>query len=38
MSKADYALGTLNGLGETLPNPHLFIYPFIRREAFFPLG
>ena len=27
------ALGTLSGLGETLPNPHLLIYPFIRKEA-----
>jgi len=33
MSGADIALGTLSGLGETLPNPHLLIYPFIRREA-----
>ena len=33
MSKADIAMGTLSGLGETLPNPHLLIYPFIRREA-----
>ncbi|OGO21743.1 MAG: cell filamentation protein Fic [Chloroflexi bacterium RBG_16_50_9] len=33
ISKADIALGTLSGLGETLPNPHLLIYPFIRREA-----
>jgi Fic family protein len=33
MSKADIALGTLSGMGETLPNPHLLIYPFIRREA-----
>ena len=33
ISKADLALGTLSGLGETLPNPHLLIYPFIRREA-----
>ena len=33
ISKADHALGTLAGLGETLPNPHLLIYPFIRREA-----
>ena len=33
MSRADIALGTLSGLGETLPNPHLLIYPFIRREA-----
>ena len=33
ISKADLAVGTLSGLGETLPNPHLLIYPFIRREA-----
>jgi len=33
VSSADLALGTLSGLGETLPNPHLLIYPFIRREA-----
>ena len=33
ISKADLALGTLSGLGENLPNPHLLIYPFIRREA-----
>jgi len=33
ISEADLALGTLSGLGETLPNPHLLIYPFIRREA-----
>ena len=33
ISNADIAVGTLSGLGETLPNPHLLIYPFIRREA-----
>jgi Fic family protein len=33
VSKADLAVGTLSGLGETVPNPHLLIYPFIRREA-----
>ncbi len=33
VSHADLALGTLSGLGEALPNPHLLIYPFIRREA-----
>jgi Fic family protein len=33
VSKADIGVGTLSGLGETLPNPHLLIYPFIRREA-----
>lgn len=32
-SKANLALGILSGLGETLPNPHLLIYPFIRKEA-----
>ena len=33
VSRADIAVGTLSGLGETLPNPHLLIYPFVRREA-----
>lgn len=33
VSSADLALGILSGLGETLPNPHLLIYPFSRREA-----
>jgi Fic family protein len=33
LSRSDLAMGTLSGLGETLPNPHLLIYPFIRREA-----
>ncbi|MGD0116337.1 MAG: Fic family protein [Dehalococcoidia bacterium] len=33
LSEADRALGTLNGMGETLPNPHLLIVPFTRREA-----
>jgi Fic family protein len=32
-SRADLALGTLSGLGETLLNPHLLIYPFVRKEA-----
>ena len=32
-SRADLALGMLSGLGETLPNPHLLIYPFVRKEA-----
>jgi Fic family protein len=32
-SRADLALGTLSGLGENLPNPHLLIYPFVRKEA-----
>lgn len=33
VSKADHALGVLSGIGENLPNPHLLIYPFIRKEA-----
>jgi Fic family protein len=33
LSNANHALGTLSGLGERLPNPHLFIAPFLRREA-----
>ena len=33
LSDADRALGTLNGMGETLSNPHLLIVPFTRREA-----
>jgi Fic family protein len=33
LSQASHSLGNLVGLGETLPNPHLLIYPFIRREA-----
>ena len=34
-SRADLALGTFSGLGENLPNSHLLIYPFIRKEAVF---
>jgi len=33
LSDADRALGELNGLGRTLPNPDLLIGPFVRREA-----
>lgn len=33
LSQADRALGELAGLGRALPNPHLLIGPFIRREA-----
>lgn len=33
LSKADRALGQLSGLGRSLPNPHLLIRPFMRREA-----
>jgi Fic family protein len=33
LSDADRALGELAGLGRAMPNPHLLIKPFIRREA-----
>jgi len=33
LSAADRALGKLGGVGQTLPNPHLLIGPFKRREA-----
>lgn len=33
LSVADRALGELAGLGRNMPNPHLLIQPFIRREA-----
>jgi cell filamentation protein, protein adenylyltransferase len=33
VSKAERALGELSGIGRTLPNPHLLIRPFMRREA-----
>lgn len=33
LSEADHALGELAGVGRILPNPHLLISPFIRREA-----
>jgi Fic family protein len=33
LSEADRALGELAGLGRLLPNPHLLIRPFVRREA-----
>ena len=33
LSDADRALGELAGLGRVLPNPHLLIVPFMRREA-----
>ena len=32
-ARAERTLGELSGLGRTLPNPHLFIRPFLRREA-----
>ena len=31
--RADQAIGRLAGEGRRLPNPHLFIRPFLRREA-----
>lgn len=33
LSTADRALGELAGIGRTLPNPHLLVRPFLRREA-----
>lgn len=33
LSEADRALGELAGLGRAIPNPHLLIGPFVRREA-----
>lgn len=33
LSRADAALSELSGLGRLLPNPHLLIAPWIRREA-----
>ena len=33
VSQADRALSQLAGVGRTLPNPHLLIGPFLRREA-----
>ena len=33
LSKADAALSELSGLGRTLPDPHLLIAPYVRREA-----
>jgi Fic family protein len=33
LSKADAALSELSGLGGQLPNPHLLIAPYMRREA-----
>jgi Fic family protein len=33
LSRADAALGELSGLGRNLPNPHLLLNAYIRREA-----
>ena len=35
LSVADQILGRLGGEARRLPNPHLFIRPFIKREAVF---
>ena len=35
LSEADRAVGRLAGEGRRLPNPHLLIRPFVRREAAF---
>src|SRR5262249_1174885 len=36
LSEADQALGGLAGGGRMLPNPHLLIRPFLRRQALLP--
>lgn len=33
LSKADYALGRLDGSIQTLPNPDMFVYMYVRKEA-----
>jgi Fic family protein len=33
LSRADCALSELSGIGRQLPNPHLLIAPYVRREA-----
>ncbi len=33
LSRADQALSELSGLGRHLPNPHILIAPYVRREA-----
>lgn len=33
LSEADQAMGELSGAGQLLPNPHLLIRPYLRREA-----
>lgn len=33
LSRADSALSELSGLGRLMPNPHLLIAPYVRREA-----
>lgn len=33
LSEADHALGRLDGIGELLPSPDLFVFMYVRREA-----
>jgi len=33
LNEANYQLGILNGLGKMIPNPHLLISPYLKREA-----
>ena len=33
LSKADLAVGRLDGPTETLPNPDLFVFMYVRREV-----
>lgn len=33
LSRADCALSELSGLGRHLPNPHILIAPYVKREA-----
>ncbi len=33
LDEASRAVATLSGVGETIPNPHLLVRPFMRREA-----
>lgn len=33
LSRADQALSELSGLGRHLPNPHILIAPYVKREA-----
>jgi len=33
LSQADRALGRLDGATETLPNPDLFVFMYVRKEA-----
>jgi len=35
LAEAERSLGELKGLGQTMPNPHLPVGPFIRRDAVF---